>query len=405
MKMNVTPLKRGLAAASAALLMGSALAACGGDDASDGDETYTLGYVGALTGPVGASGVIALNGLKAGAEYANTLDGPKFKIVSRDSKGDPSAGANLARELAQSGVDAIFAGSTDIAAIQPVLNQYKILGADSGGVTALLPKLGSKNEFPWTFSPTTAAGDNTIVPQVRFLQSVSGNKIGELADTGPFGAGTTALTDTIVKEQFPDVELVKETFPATASSVTSQLEKLRDQGAESLLLWTYGAPLVMVMQNLDRIGWYPYIGAPLGAGDPSVVEATPEKLKGKIAAGGIAAAQVEGSDVEPTPLAKEFFDRYMKISGVKTFTGLDTVANYTFDWAVSLRAAIEGSGSTDSTKVRDWLTAGNEIEASQGILSFGDEKDERIGISLENTTVYDPTKPCANSICAAVTTP
>ncbi|GAA3525537.1 hypothetical protein GCM10022234_23250 [Aeromicrobium panaciterrae] len=391
---------------SAALLMGSVLAACGGgDEGSSDDETYTVGYIGALTGPVGASGVIALNGLKAGAEYANTLDGPTFKVVSRDSKGDPSAGANLARELAQSGVDAIFAGSTDIAAIQPVLNQYKILGADSGGVTALLSKLGKDNEFPWTFSPTTAAGNNTIVPQVRFLQEVSGNKIGELADTGPFGAGTTALTDTIVKEQFPDVELIKQTFPATASSVTAQLEKLRAQGAESLLLWTYGAPLVMVMQNLDRIGWYPYIGAPLGAGDPSVVEATPEKLKGKIAAGGIAAAQVDGSGVEPSPLIAEFFKRYTKISGGKTFTGLDTVANYTFDWVVSLQAAIDGAGSTDSAKVRDWLIGGTEIQGSQGLLKFGDKAAARIGISLENTTVYDPTKPCDEAICSAVETP
>ncbi|MFC5822169.1 ABC transporter substrate-binding protein [Nonomuraea harbinensis] len=400
--------KRGVALAGAAVLMTSFLVACGesGDGGGSGAaETYTIGYVGALTGPFGASGVIALNGLKAGVDYVNTLDGPKFELVSRDTKGDPSAGANLAREVAQSGVGAIYAGTQDIAAMQPVLNQYRVLAADAGGITAILPKIGDDKEFPWTFCPNPACGPNGIVPQLRFVSEIGDGKVGELSDAGPYGAGMTALTESVVKEQFPDMEIVRESFPISATSVTSQLQKLRDAGAETLLLWTYGAPLVMVMQNLDRMGWYPYIGAPLGAGDPSVVDATPEGLKGKIAAGGIAKTQVQGS--QKSEVAKAFYDGYAKAGGVdiNSFKSLDTVGSYSFDWAVVLHAAIKGAGSTEPEKVKDWLTAGNTVEGAQGPLTFGKSGEERIGLSLDDTTVYDPSQPCSDGQCAPMKTP
>ena len=405
MKMHKRIGRKAVATATLAVLALSA-SACGGGGGSDAeasDDTYTVGYVGALSGPLGASGRLVVDGLKAGAEYANDNGDITFEVVERDSKGDPTSAANLARELAQGDVDAIYAGTTDFAAIQPVANQYKIPVADSGGVTAVLDKLGDDNEFPWGFCTNPSCGAPSVLPQIRFLQEAgTDGKIGQLADTGAYGSGTMALVDSLVAEEFPDVEIVSETFPIDANNVTSQLTKLRDAGAETLAVWTYGAPLVMVMQSLDRIGWYPYIAGPLGAGDPSVVEATPENLKGKIVAGGIAAAQVaDSADAEPTGMAKEFFDRFSAIAQDDEFTGLDTVASYAFDWVVALKAAIEGADSTDPEQVKAWLVDGNEIEASQGTLRFGPETTDRIGISLDDTTVYDPSQPCDNGLCVA----
>lgn len=404
-KLSLIRAKRGVALTAAALLAVS-VTACGnnggGGSAGGKDATFTVAYLGALSGPVGASGRLIANGMKAGVDYVNSLDGVKFEFEERDTKGDPSTGANLARELAQSGVDSIYAGTTDVAAIQPVLNQHKILAADSGGITAILPKMGEGNEFPWTFCPNPACGPNQIVPQLRFAEKVAGGgPVGEIADTGPFGSGTMTATDQIVKEQFAGMQLVKETFPQSATSVTAQLSKLRDSGAKVLIVWTYGAPLVMLMQSLDRIGWYPYIATVLGAGDPSVVAATPAKLQGRVVAGGIAAAQVTGSGAKASPLAKTFFDRYTKITAGPSFTGLDTVGSYSFDWVVVLHSAIKATGSTDPQKIREWLTAGNTVMGSQGPLTFGKTGLQRIGLSLDDTAVYDPSKPCTGGLCSA----
>jgi ABC-type branched-subunit amino acid transport system substrate-binding protein len=159
-----------------------------------------------------------------------------------------------------------------------------------------------------------------------------------------------------------------------------------------------------VMQSLDRMGWYPYVATALSVGDPSVIEATPAGLKGKIAGGGIAAGQVENSGKPAGELSKQFFDEYSKVHKVTEFSALDTVGSYTFDWAVVLNAAIKATGTTDDTKLRDWLIGGNTVQGAQGPLKFGDEGTARIGISLDDTTVFDPSQPCKEGLCQAVRT-
>lgn len=409
MKHRTSRVTRALLLTVTATVAAAQLAACGGDSnsnsagSSPSKETIKVAYVGALSGPVGASGRIGSAGLKAGVEYANKQGIAKFEYVERDSGGDPSKGANLARELAQSGVKAIFAGTTDFAAIQPVANQYHVLVADSGGVTGVLDKLGTSHEFPWGFCPDTACGSPTVLSSVNFLYKLDKNAtIGELNDTTAYGSGTSTYVDSLVKKQFPSLKMVKQSFPPTATSVVSQLTDLKNQGANTLLLWTYGAPLVMVMQSLDSMGWYPNISGPLGFGDPSVVAATPEKLKGKVFAGGIAKTQVADSPgASATGLNKKFFDTYTKIAGVKDYNGLDTVASYAFDWVLALQAAVKGTNSTDTTKMRDWLTAGHQIETTEGTQKFGKDGEQRIGVTLDMTTVYDPSYSCAKGVCVA----
>lgn len=110
-----------------------------------------------------------------GIQYANTLHVANFKMVTRDSGGDPSTGANLVRQLAQSGVKAIFAGTTDVAAVHPVANQRKILVADSGGITGIVSEIRTDKESPGAFCPDTACGASTTLPEVQFLIKVNPN--------------------------------------------------------------------------------------------------------------------------------------------------------------------------------------------------------------------------------------
>jgi ABC-type branched-subunit amino acid transport system substrate-binding protein len=206
----------------------------------------------------------------------------------------------------------------------------------------------------------------------------------------------------LLPKDFPQLKVTRQSFPTGAASVVSQLTKLKQAGATSLLAWTYGPDLVAVMQSLDRMGWYPYVVGPLGVGDPSVVAAIPAKLKGKVIAGGIATSQVGASpDESATGLNKTFFNLYSKHAGANDYNGLSTVASYTFDWAVILAAAIKATGSTDPTKLRDWLTAGHSIDTAEGVQQFGQNGDDRIGPSLDTTTVFDPQYPCSKGVCVA----
>jgi ABC-type branched-subunit amino acid transport system substrate-binding protein len=285
----------------------------------------------------------------------------------------------------------------------PVSNQYKILIADNGGVTPVLPKIGTDREFPWAFCPNTACGAPTVLPEIEFLTKADPNgTIGELSVGTAYGAGTSTYVAGLLPKAFPQVKIIRGSFPTGSSSVVSQLTKLKDAGATSLLVWTYGPDLVVVMQSLDRMGWYPRVVGPLGVGDPSVVAAIPDRLKGRIVAGGIAKSQVSDSpDASPTGLNKTFFDLYTQISGVTDYNGLSTVASYTFDWVLILVVAIKATGSTDPKTLRDWITAGHTIETVEGPQDFGPNGDERVGPSLTTTTVYDPMHPCTKGVCVA----
>lgn len=377
----------------------------GTDGGEEGVPTVKLGYVGPLTGAYAAAGATSIAGFKAAIEYVNTLGVAKFELLERDSQGDPAQAAGLARDLAQEGVISITAGTGEIAPIQPVANQYGLFAVDSGGVTPLLPQAGDDREYPWVFCADPSCGAPGTAGQLQFVLDVgTSDKVAQLADTGAYGAGQVVAVDALVEAEFPDLEgkLVTETFPEDATSVTAELTRLRDTGADSIILWTYGAPLVMVMQSMDRIGWYPWVAAPLGAGEQGVIDATPAGLKGKIAAGGIAASQVSAdAGAAPTGLYKEFFERYSEQID-HPYTGLDTVGSYAFDWVIILATAIEETGSTEPEELKAWITAGNEIETSQGPQSFGPSGDGRVGMPLANTTMYDPSIPCDTGMCTSV---
>jgi ABC-type branched-subunit amino acid transport system substrate-binding protein len=411
-----------------AILAAAVVAACGSSSTSGGSgssgssggsssasgssgskslPTYTIAYDGPLSGPFGGAGSIALAGLKAAVTYANTLGVAHFKYITADTGGDASKAVNIARQDGQNHVNALLAGTTEFAAVQPVANQYKMFTADGGGFTGIQDKVGNDKEFKWAFCPSTACGASTVLPEIKFLTQVDPTgTIGELYGNDPYGTGTDEFVAPLVKQQFPKVHMLREEFPLNATSAVSQLTKLKNEGATSLLVWTYGSPLVMVMQSLNSMGWYPWVVGPLGVGDPAVVKAIPAKLKGKAIAGGIATSQVSTHvGAHASGLNKIYFDGYQKANGNQPYSGLSTVASYDFDYVVMLAAAIKATGSTDPEKMLAWITAGHTIQTAEGPQKFGPDGAQRIGTSLSTVTVYDPQYPCTYGMCVAPKTP
>ena len=380
----------------------------GGGSSQKSLPTYTIAFDGPLSGPYGSAGLVSLAGLKAGVDYANTLGIAHFKYTIADSGGDASTGVSIARKAGQDGANALMTGTTEFAAVQPVANQYKMFTADGGGFTGIQSQVGTDKEFKWAFCPNTACGASTVLPEVKFLSQVDPHgKIGELYSNDPYGTGTAQLVGPLVKSEFPQVKMISQSFPLTATSVVSQLTSLKNAGATSLLVWTYGTPLVMVMQSLNSMGWYPYLVGPLGVGDPAVVKAMPAKLKGKAIAGGIASSQVASKPgAHATGLNAEYFKYYQKYAGGNgTYNGLDTVSSYGFDFVLILADAIKATGSTNAEKMLAWITAGHVIQTSEGPQHFGPNGAERVGTSLATTTVYDPQYPCTYGVCVAPQNP
>lgn len=402
--------KRLLGAAVAGALALSLVACSSGDGGGGGGPTdsapelpdkLTIGFVGSLTGPLAASGINSLAGLKAGAEYAETLHpGMTIEVVERDTAGEATAAVAQTRELAQAGATAIFFTTEAFPAVQDVLNQVKIPGGTSGGIAAVLPEVGDSNRYKYAFSTGAGnAGDTAVTPLLDYV-SQFGDKIGLVEDASAFAVAQADLTEQIVAEDYPELEIVRASFPASASDATAQLSTLQDAGVDAVVMWPYGTPAVTVMSSFDKLGWYPPTAGTLGLGTPAIVEATPPQLAENLAAGPMAKTFLD-PELDTTGVVSEFVTRYLAALDKTEFTPLDTVGANAFDWSVLIGQAVADTGETNGDAIKTYLTSGEEFTGANGVYVFG--PDKRIGIDASELQLYRSTEPCSpEGICVPV---
>lgn len=396
-----TFIKKAAAIVAVGSLVGT-LAACGGSDdksSTDSATTVKIGYVGSLTGPLAESGKVELAGLKAAAQYVDaTYPGTKIEISSRDTKGEPTAAVAATRSLAQEGVTAMYYSTEAFPAAQTVLNQVKIPGATAGGIGAILNEVGDSKRYKYAFSTGAGtSGETSITPLLAYAAS-AGNTVAMLDDSSAYGTSQSETTLALAKSNFPDIKIVHQSFPSTASDVTAQLNKLKASGAKSLIVWSYGAPLIATMSSLNKIGWNPQMSAVLGIGDPASAKLIPEGMKSTMAAGPMAKTFLSTQEgAAPTGITAEFVKLYLGIEGRSEFNALDTVGAIPFDWALIVTEAARKIGSTDPDKVKDALVGGTSYTGANGEYTFG--PDQRVGIPAEGLGVFVPAKPCTAGTC------
>ncbi|HEY6759947.1 MAG TPA: ABC transporter substrate-binding protein [Baekduia sp.] len=387
----------------------AALSACGSSDSdsgsgsaksdgSTGHTALTIGFVGALTGPLSASGNDALAGLKAGVAYVNAQHGPyTYRIASRDSGGDPTHAVAATRELAQGHVAGIYFTTEAFPAVQQILNQTKTIGI-SPGIGPILDQAGDGKADPWAFSTGTAAGLPAVAPHIAYAQA-GGGPVAELSEASAYGQSQAALTAAQAK-QTPGLKIVSRDFPTTARDVSKQLGDLQASGAKTLVVWTYGQGLVTVIQDLKKVGWAPRLAGPLAFADPAIVKAAPASLLANAVAGPMPKTFLATQPGQaPTGIAAEFVKRYLAATGKQQFAGLDEVGAFSFDTAIVLDAAARTAHGADATKMKAALTSGTPISGAQGRYVFG--PDQRIGLGADQLGLFKAGEPCDAGTCIA----
>jgi ABC-type branched-subunit amino acid transport system substrate-binding protein len=394
--------KKLIAVALSAALVALA-AACGNgsgnNNNANGVTHIKIGFVGSLTGPLAPSGQNALVGLQAGAQYVQDhTPGLTIEVDQKDTGGDATAAVAAARELVQGGVSAIWFTTEAFPPVQDYLNQAKVPGATAGGIGAVLADVGDSHKYKYAFSTGAGtAGETSVTPLLKYAAK-AGNTIAMLDDSSAYGTAQSALTQTLAARDYPSVKLVHKSFPSTATDVTSQLTDLRNSGPQSLIVWSYGAPLVATMKSLNTIGWNPQMSAVLGIGDPTTAELIPDGMKATLAAGPIAKTFVSSTPgASPTGIAADFVTRYLQLKNKTSFNALDTVGAMSFDWSLLVAQAAQKANSTNGDAIKNQLVSAGSFVGANGTYTFG--PDKRIGLDADQLSVFVPAKPCDNHIC------
>ncbi|MBE9067375.1 ABC transporter substrate-binding protein [Leptolyngbya cf. ectocarpi LEGE 11479] len=251
------------------------LTGCAGSDSSTADsspdsetpvaaggaagEPVKLGLVAAITGPSALSGEAITRGLEVAIDEINAnggvMGGRPVELVIRDDESTPAKGVAAARELIeQENVAAVFGGLDSpvslamLEVIHELETPYMGVWAAATGIT--------RNDYEPNYAFRVSANDNIVDNfLMRYAnQAKNASKVGLVLINNPWGESNQKGFEEWASEY--NVEIVGiEKFNNEDTDISAQLTRLRDSGAEALLLVANAAPGAQMMKSLTRLNW------------------------------------------------------------------------------------------------------------------------------------------------------
>lgn len=232
--MSTTSFRR-LAGVLAGMLAVGALAGCGSEDSSGGEEPITLALITTLSGGSAQIGVETRNGANlaiAEINDAGGIDGRPLKLKEYDGQQQPEVVVRSATRAASSdGAIAIIGpqSSGEGIALAPVAERLKI---------PFITNVGAANEItegqPYAFRTTVV--NSELAHGVAALAIDQGAKRPALLhDNGSFGATFAKVTADGFKE-LGTPAVANEEFPVNATDLTAQVQKLKAANVDAVAI-------------------------------------------------------------------------------------------------------------------------------------------------------------------------
>jgi branched-chain amino acid transport system substrate-binding protein len=227
-----------------------------------------------VTGPYGANGTAAADGLKAAASVLNATQGGilghKVKVEVLDNQGNPSTAASLLEQRLGSGPkpDMIEPGSISSEGVieVPIANAAKILSIGTPNDQSL----DNPSKYPYEFFMSPSA----MLPQqalMNYFKAHYYTRVGMIYSTDAFGASVGQATIAAAKQAGITLDTV--TYDDTGLNMTSELQKLQADHPQALYVQGFGAPPGIILQNLYALGWkVPVIGDQTTAATPVIAQ-------------------------------------------------------------------------------------------------------------------------------------
>ena len=274
--------------AARALTIGAVFAFCGAISAFAA-EPIKIGQVAALSGASAQSGESITRGLSLAIDEINAkgglLGGRMLVLVQRDDESTPPKGLIAARELISENVAAIFGGidSPVSMAMVPVLNKEKCIYMGVWAAGTGITRNGADPNYAFRVSAVDALVDIKLLKFAH--QKFGAKKAGLMLINNPWGQSNEKGLAAASKAD-PAIEIAGvEKYENNDVDMVPQLTRLKDAGADSIILVGNAAPGAQVMKSRERMGWtapvishwgisggrFPELAGP-SAGEPDFVQ-------------------------------------------------------------------------------------------------------------------------------------
>jgi branched-chain amino acid transport system substrate-binding protein len=222
-------------------------------------DPIKIGQVTALSGSSAQSGEAMTRGLKLAIDEINAqgglLNGRKLELIQRDDESNPPKGLIAARELIFKEKVAAFFGGLDTPvslAIVPVANKEKVPFVGIWAAGTNITQNGAKPNFVFRVSAVDGLVD---VRLLKHAEKLGAKKAGLILINNPWGESNEKGLKAAAKDN-KGIEIVGvEKFENNDVDLVPQLTRLKQAGADVLILVGNAAPGAQVMKSRDRMGW------------------------------------------------------------------------------------------------------------------------------------------------------
>jgi branched-chain amino acid transport system substrate-binding protein len=222
-------------------------------------EPIKIGHIAALSGASAQSGEAITRGLALAIDEINAagglLGGRMLELVQRDDESNPPKGLIAARELLSDNAVAIFGGiDTPVSlAMIPVLNKEKRIYMGVWAAGTGITRNGANPNYAFRVSAVDALVD---VKLLKFAHEKFGaKKAGLMLINNPWGQSNEKGLVAAGKEN-ASVEIAGiEKFESNDVDMVPQLTRLKEAGADCIILVVNAPPAAQMMKSRERMGW------------------------------------------------------------------------------------------------------------------------------------------------------
>jgi len=319
-------------------------------------EPIKIGIVWPLTGPIAASGSYLKAGAEIGRDKINSeggILGRPIQMFIEDGANDPAQSVSAAEKLITREKIDLFMGawgsSPTLAVSASVTKKYGVPHVAETASSTKVTLQDGKRPNPWLFrisptSKTEAEGvEKVLVPKMGFTN------VAFLTVNNDWGRGAAAEFSTVVQRSGGKV-VTTEVVNQDANDFLTQLTKIKNSGADSIIMTTDMAQISLILKQYKTLGMTQKVLTTGGSGLPEgLVE-----LAGAGPAEGVYNLLFFAPwfpELTKIPQeAKWFVDEYTKRGHpVKGFG--ECYRGY--DGLKAMKAAVEIAKTTDKEKVRE----------------------------------------------------
>jgi branched-chain amino acid transport system substrate-binding protein len=205
------------------------------------------------------------------------------------------------------------------------------------------------------------------------VKSSKGRKIAFITDTTGFGQqGLKDLSEVLALHGLQPVATEK--FGPKDTDMTSQLAKIRDAGADTLVVYGLADANAQLLRSMEKVNYFPVTLGTWGNMSTPLLNIAGRKLAEHII---FATSTAEDSNPRAAALAARARERYPTMA---TFVA----AAQAYDSMMLLASAIRKAGTTDGSKVQAALQDG--LPDTQGVIKlyrkpFTKENHEALGVA------------------------